>query len=1568
MDPEEELEVVNGTGGEIRLDGLCGPNSSFWDAHRTWYTNDPDLTDCFRKTVLICGPCFLFWLLFPLYLNRIWKRRHPPFETSTLTTARIIVAVCLILLAAVDAGFSGFQADSATPIDIMEPCVRIVTFLGIIGTIHVERIKGVRVSPFQWFFWLIYILANVVNLYCNIRQIVVDELPHVLAMVTFTATFLLAFASWCLHFYPDVRPEVEGLPDSSSVPCPEQSASFPSLLLFSWFTGFAWMGFKRSLVKEDLWKLPPRMRCSNVAPMFLTHWEKAYSPPEPVTSPPPPSNGDASFLKSNDEVQVEIKTGEKSDNKSPGAYVLCGLMKAFGCQFVMGSFLKFLHDVLVFASPLLLKRIINFASNEEEMWKGVAYACVLLVTTSIQSVMLAKYFFNMYVVGMWIKSATISAIYRKALKVSPNNEKDTSTGEVVNLMSVDTQRIVDMMPYLNMLWSAPLQIGLALFFLWQTLGPSVLSGFLVMVLLIPINGAIAAKARQYQVKQMKQKDQRVKVMNEVLQGIKILKLYAWESSFEEIVGDIRKKEIHTLTRLCYLSAGTSFIWSCAPFLVSLVTFATYVLSDPNNVLDSQKAFVSLSLFNILRFPLSMLPMMIAGLVQSSVSVKRIDKFMNSGELPPSKHRSNVDTSDCAITVKDGSFTWKSGDSESFKLSNINLEVQKGSLVAVVGSVGTGKSSLLSSFLGEMHKTGGTVTVNGTLSYAAQQAWIQNLSVKDNILFHKPFEESRYKTILDGCSLEADLKILPAGDKTEIGEKGINLSGGQKQRVSLARVAYSNSEIYLLDDPLSAVDVHVGRHIFDHLIGPEGLLSGKTRILVTHGITYLPMMDKIFVIKDGTISESGTYKELLAQKGAFADFMVQFLSSEASAEEEVDVETIRKELEETIGKEVLEEQIALQRAESESHDADKTNDDDSSPLKATACSPPKAASPRRRQQSVVSNKSVDDKASVDKTAKKNTNQTQYEAEKAETGKVSFAVYIYYIRSMGLALFGSCLLFFFTYQVCSAASSIWLSKWSDVENEVAANMTSNSTSFDSRDLYLSVYGGLGVGQAVMVVLGSLFLYLSTLKSARRLHDNMLHNVMRSPMSFFDTTPQGRILNRFGKDIDVLDNTMSMILRGWISCLLGVTSTFLIITYTTPIFILPISLMLICYYFVQRVYVSCSRQLKRLESTSRSPIYSHFGETVNGVTTIRAFKLEGQLIEQSEKLIDENQRANFPAIVANRWLAVRLEIIGNLIIFCSALLAVIGRDSLSPGLIGLSVSYALSVTQTLNWLVRMTSEVETNIVAAERLKEYTETVQEASWTKTENKPKEEWPEHGRIQFDNYSTRYREGLDLVLRDLSFEIEAGEKIGIVGRTGAGKSSLTLALFRIIEPAGGKILIDGINISDLGLHDLRNKLTIIPQDPVLFSGSLRMNLDPFDKYSDEELWEALKLAHLADFVSTLKEGLSYDISEGGENLSVGQRQLVCLARALLRKTKVLVLDEATAAIDLETDEWIQSTIRSAFEHCTVITIAHRLNTVIDYSKILVLSKGKRTEYDSPQNLLNDTSSTFYSMCKDAGLA
>uniref|UniRef100_A0A671YDR5 ATP-binding cassette, sub-family C (CFTR/MRP), member 2 n=1 Tax=Sparus aurata TaxID=8175 RepID=A0A671YDR5_SPAAU len=1183
--------------------------------------------------------------------------------------------------------------------------------------------------------------------------------------------------------------------------------------------------------------------------------------------------------KKEDEKKKKKKDKEKEKEENyPNAWLITTIYKTFKGVLLESAFFKLLQDLLAFVSPQLLKLMISFTQDKSSYaWEGYLYAVLLLAVAILQSLLLQQYFQRCFVLGMKVRTALMAAVYKKALVVSNEARKESTVGETVNLMSADAQRFNDVTNFIHLLWSCPLQIIVSIVFLWFELGPSVLAGLAVMVLMVPINGLLATKARKIQVKNMKFKDKRLKIMNEILNGIKILKLYGWEPSFQAQVEGIRGKELKVMRKFAYLSSVSTFIFSCAPALVSLATFAVFVGVSSDNVLTAEKAFTSISLFNILRFPLAMLPMLIAAIVQTSVSRKRLEKFLGGDDI------------DSDIVRHDPSF------------STLSLDIKPGRLVAVVGAVGSGKSSLMSALLGEMHCTKGFINIQGSLAFVPQQAWIQNATLRDNILFGSPHEEDRFQDVIKACALGPDLELLPGGDLTEIGEKGINLSGGQKQRVSLARAAYSQADIYLLDDPLSAVDSHVGKHLFDKVIGPNGVLKEKTRILVTHGVSFLPYVDEIVVLVDGVVSEVGSYKSLRARKGAFSEFIDTY----------------------------------AQEQNNQMHSESGNN---------------AFISLHNKIRYVCCN-------DISLDCVRSNVLNCYVSLK----RVKFSVYLQYLRAMGWGYSVMVFVVYFIQNIAFIGQNLWLSDWTN-DAVVYYNMTYPNWKRDTR---VGVFGVLGVAQGLFVFLGTLLLANASVNASGILHSRLLRNILRVPMVFFDTTPIGRVVNRFAKDIFTVDEAIPQSFRSWILCLLGVLGTLFVICLATPFFTILIVPLAVVYYFVQRFYVATSRQLRRLDSVSRSPIYSHFSETVSGLSVIRAYGHQDRFLKHNEITIDGNLKSVYPWIVSNRWLAIRLEFLGNLVVFFSALFAVISRDSLDSGLVGLSISYALNVTQTLNWLVRMTSELETNIVAVERVSEYSELENEAKWV-TDTRPPEDWPTKGKLRFENYKVRYRPGLDLVLHGITCDIGSTEKIGIVGRTGAGKSSLTNCLFRIIEAAEGRILIDGVDISLIGLHDLRNRLTIIPQDPVLFSGSLRMNLDPFDRFSDEDIWRVLELSHLKEYVAGLQEGLQHEVAEGGENLSVGQRQLLCLARALLRKSRILILDEATAAVDLETDDLIQTTIRKEFSHCTVLTIAHRLHSIMDSSRVMVLDAGKIVEFDSPDNLL-EKQGHFYSMAKDAGI-
>ncbi|XP_050313202.1 multidrug resistance-associated protein 1-like [Anthonomus grandis grandis] len=1535
------------------LDQFCG--SPFWNSTLTWHTLDPEFTPCFEKTVLVWIPCLFLWVFSPLEMHyqKASPNKYIPWNWKNSLKLLINALICALCLSDF---ITNSGNDVLVKVDIYQPLCRLVTF-GLAWVLaYRNKVHGVMTSGTLFLFWLLSCICGAPQFRTLVRAARSDTIEDYYEYLSFIIYYPLAIAMLLLNCFGEGIPKIYpyGKLEKKS---PEMESSFLNRVTYCFFDPMMYKGWKNPLEMKDMWDLKPEDSASALVPVFESRFAKKVEQNKRKFLAKQGGNARKVSFKSNH----GSVTGSDPTLKPKPVSLIPVLWSCVYPTFIMGASLRLINDVVQFANPTFLGLIIGFIGSDEPAWKGALYAVTMFLVACFMTFINSVHFDRLFVVGLRARTVLVSAIYRKALRISNAARKDKTVGEIVNLMSVDAQKFQELVMFVNFLWSAPISIILAISLLYQELGVAVFAGLGTMILLIPLNTVIINRSRRLQVRQMKFKDERTKVMNEVLAGMKVLKLYAWEESFEKQISAIRNKEITTLKKSAYLNAGSQFIWNCAPFMISCATFATYVLIDEKNVLDPSKAFVSLSLLNLLRLPMSMLPNVINQVVQTWVSVGRLNSFLNAEELEPYiTHEPSNDP----VLIENGTFTW--GDEPT--LQNINLRVPKNSLTAIVGAVGSGKSSLISATLGEMDKISGKVNTWGSVAYVPQQAWIQNATVQDNILFGKPFDKLKYNKVIEACALKSDFEMLANGDQTEIGEKGINLSGGQKQRISLARAVYADCDIYLLDDPLSAVDSHVGKHIFDHLIGPNGMLKNKTRILVTHAITYLPQTDNIVVLKKGEVTESGSYLQLLETKGAFAEFLQQHITEEVLDEEVLD--ELQEQLEKTPIAQELIKTISRQRSRiSESGSVGsqqginaigRTESRES--LRSNRSRKPSIA---LRKRSVAKSVSGKEEPAKNGTPKPGRDRGKLiEAERAEKGNVKMGVYWYYLNAVGLLFLSGTVLWSLSFQGFQIGTNVWLGRWSE-DDRMYQNGTLDT---GLRDMYLGGYGGLGLGQAVSMLLCAMIFAKGTMEAAAKLHNLMLHNIMRLPMSFFDTTPSGRILSRFSGDVIGIDIRLPMAFNVFINNSFRVLGTIGVICFTTPLFIAVIIPLLALYIFIQRYYVATSRQLRRIESVTRSPIFTHFSETVSGTTVIRAYGQTERFTTVSDERVDKNQKVIYPNNTSGRWLAVRLEMIGNLIILFAALLAVFNTTGLSPALVGLSVSYSMNITNTLNFLVRMISDVETTIVAVERMKEYSEKPQEASWEIASTKPSPEWPEKGQVEFKDYSVRYRPGLDLVLQKINFNVHGGEKVGIVGRTGAGKSSLTLSLFRIIEAAEGQIRIDGKTIGELGLHDLRSKLTIIPQDAVLFSGTLRMNLDPFNLYADQDVWSALELAHLKEFVKDLAAGLNHKVSEGGENLSVGQRQLICLARALLRKTKILILDEATAAVDLETDDLIQKTIRTAFADCTVLTIAHRLNTIIDSDRVLVLDKGQIAEFESPNKLLENKESIFFGMCKDAGLA
>jgi multidrug resistance-associated protein (MRP) len=1531
----------------------------------------PNVSQCFQHTILVFVPSLFFWVLFPAFLlqsRRLQQsRRFLPLPWSPLFVIKGVIALILFCDAIFIFSRHFVDSDNSPSVNWVYPIILALTAAGLFCCHIIAKYVGIVSSGIIFNTYLVFTIAGVPELYEWIQRSTDDTIPssngRALGFYIWWSLCLLQTALYC---FADKRSEKQ--PANY-----ELDSSFLNRLTLWWFTPLPLTGARRDLEFTDCFELNEGNQSHFLKEQWEYYWnptiEKYFEKKKLLVAESTSHkllNGN-----SNDFVEENVpKEKEAATKKLEPPSVIYNLFKMFKFEFFAAMIIKGFADVLQFANPYLLQALINYVSDADaKMWQGLSYALLMFGASQLRSFLVNYYFYIMFRMGIKLQSAMTGAVYRKTLRLSNGARRDKTVGEIVNLMAIDIERFQLVTSQIQQYWSSPFQICLALIFLFNTLGIAALPGVLITALFIPYNIFTSFFMRRWMITQMKLKDERAKMCNEVLNGIKVIKLYAWEIPMMNLIENIRKRELSCIFKSSLVRISVDIFNWATPFLVALFAFMTYTLTDPeNHKLTPAVAFVSLTLFNQLRSPMTMLGLLINITIETMVSNKRLKNFMIAEELDEKAIDRTPQTSGKyeLIEAHKADFSWEtpidtSADSShsSSSLRDISLSINRGDLIAIVGRVGAGKSSLLSALLGEMEKLRGEVSVRGQIAYVPQQAWIQNMTLRDNICFGQPYNKTLYNKVIDACALRPDLEILPDGDLTEIGEKGINLSGGQKARISLARAIYQNCDIYFFDDPLSAVDSHVGKHIFINALGPRGLLKNKTRILVTHGVTFLPNADKIIVMDKGEIYEQGEYDELIKQNGKLAE-VVAVANEEGGTPSQSSKNPSPKPIKKSL--ETFDEEDTDEYDEPELSvvgDADINLADISVERKLSTISVLAKSGVTRRHSSIRSSTSSIKKG----TMKSEGPEKLIQKEKVESRRVKVTVYMEYIKAAGYFMMSAYIFFYIAYQAVMSGRNFWLSQWADDNDPSSATQPTMSSNHR-----LAIYAVLGGCETIAMALGLICLAFGGLKASKNLHSPVLIQILRSPMSFFDTTPVGRILNRLSKDIEVVDMRLPMNFRYFAMCLTQVAFTLLIICITTPIFTAVIIPLAAVYVLSLRYYVPTSRQLKRLESNSRSPIYSHFGETIQGAAVIRAFRKSEKFSSNMDQYVDKFCQVKYMNLISNRWLAVRLEFIGNLVVFFAALFAVLSHYwgwISSPGLVGLSVSYALNITEVLNFAVRQVSELETNIVSVERLKEYTEVESEAPWRIEGKSPPDGWPQQGRIEFRGYSTRYRTGLELVVRNINAFVKPGEKIGIVGRTGAGKSSLTLALFRMIEAAEGKIVIDSTVIAEIGLHDLRSNITIIPQDPVCFSASLRFNLDPFNKYSDTEIWTALEMAHLKAFVASLPEGLSHQITEGGENVSVGQRQLLCLARALLRRSKILVLDEATAAVDLATDALIQDTIRKEFKDSTIFTIAHRLNTIMDYDRVMVLDKGEIKEMDSPQKLLENKNSYFSAMVLDS---
>ncbi|KAI3458059.1 hypothetical protein Pfo_014722 [Paulownia fortunei] len=1190
---------------------------------------------------------------------------------------------------------------------------------------------------------------------------------------------------------------------------------------------------------------------------------------------------------------MEIYNRQKQSDQSAQPSILKTILLCHWKEIILSGFFALLKVVAVSAGPVLLRAFIKVAQGKES-FKYERYILVLTLffTKVLESMCHTQWYFRSRLIGLKVRSLLTAAIYQKKLRLSNAAKLMHSSGEIMNYVTVDAYRIGEFPFWFHQIWTTCLQLCLAIIILFQSVGLATIASMIVIVLTVLCNMPLAKLQHKYQSKLMVAQDGRLKAMTEALVNMKVLKLYAWETHFRHVIENLRAIEDKWLSAVQLLRAYNSFLFWFSPLLFSAATFgACYILGVP---FSSSNVFTFVTTFRLVQDPVSSIPEVIGVFIQAKVAFARIVKFLEAPELETTNVRmkSQIDDTNHSVSFKSANLSW---DENPLKptLRNISLAVKRGDKIAICGEVGSGKSTLLAAILEEVPITQGTVQVHGTIAYVSQSAWIQTGSIRENILFGSALDNERYQDTLERCSLVKDLELLPYGDLTEIGERGVNLSGGQKQRIQLARALYKDADIYLLDDPFSAVDAHTATSLFNEYV--MGALSEKTVLLVTHQVDFLPAFDSVLLMSDGKILHAAPYSQLLSSSQEFQDLIHAH--------------------KETAGSDRLSEVTASQRCEASSREIHKTYSE--------------------------------------KKAKTSGGDQLIKKEEREVGDTGFKPYILYLKqNKGFVFFSVAALCHLTFVIGQITQNSWL----------AANV--DDPHVNTLRLII-VYLLIGVISSLFLLSRALSTLVLGMQSSRALFSQLLISLFRAPMSFFDSTPLGRILSRVSSDLSIVDLDIPFNLMFTVG---STTNSYASLTVLAVITwqVLFVSIPMICLAIrLQRYYYSSAKELMRINGTTKSFVANHLAESVAGVITIRAFREEDRFFAKNLELIDTNGSPFFHYFSANEWFIQRLgTLCATVLGFASLCMVLLPPGTFSSGFIGMALSYGLSLDMSLVFAISNQCLLENYIISVERLDQYTHIPSEAPEVIKENRPPVNWPAEGKVEIQDLQIKYRPDAPLVLRGISCTFEGGHKIGIVGRTGSGKTTLIGALFRLVEPAGGRILVDGIDISTIGLHDLRSHLGIIPQDPTLFTGTVRYNLDPLGQHTDKEIWEVLGKCQLKDAVQEKEEGLDSPVVEDGSNWSMGQRQLFCLGRALLRRSKILVLDEATASIDNATDMILQKTIRTEFADCTVITVAHRIPTVMDSTMVLAISDGNLVEYDEPMKLIKREDSLFGQLVKE----
>ncbi|XP_020088705.1 ABC transporter C family member 8-like isoform X3 [Ananas comosus] len=1374
----------------------------------------------------------------------------------------IIVSLCcaLISIAYIILGIWDLSNGKQNISNLVVYFVRGIVWIALTISMHIHPTKLVKLIAFIW--WVS--LALLISAY-NLEVLLNVRRTEILELMSWPVNILLLFnALSCIFRSSDPSCDSLSQPlltnnDVNSAKL--YKAGLFSRLTFSWLSPLLKLGYSKPLDLDDIPTLDSEDGAFDASQKFLQVWT--------------------------------IQKQEKSRSRNS---IFLVLGKCYSKDILLTGFYALVKTISIAAAPILLYFFVWYSHKEErDLYMGFLLIVCLIVMKLAESLSQRHWFFESRRVGMRMRSALMAAVFQKQLKLSSQGRRNHSTGEVVNYIAVDAYRLGDFPYWVHMAWSQPLQLILSIVILFWIVGLGALPGLVPLIICGFLNVPFAKILQGYQSKFMVAQDERLRATSEVLNNMKIIKLQSWEEKYRQMIELLREGEFKWLAETQLKKAyGTALYWMSPTFVSAVILAGTAALKSAP--LNASTIFTVLATLRVMSEPVRMLPEVLLMMIQVKVSLDRIKIFLLEDEIKEEDvNRKPLQNTDLCVRVQNGNFSWDQ-NGPTLTLRDINLSIPRGQKIAVCGSVGAGKSSLLSALLGEIPKISGSVEVFGSIAYVSQTSWIQSGTVRDNILFGKPFNKALYERAIKSCALDKDIGNFDHGDLTEIGQRGLNMSGGQKQRIQLARAVYNDADIYLLDDPFSAVDAHTAATLFYDCV--MAALGNKTVILVTHQVEFLAETDKILVMENGQITQAGTYDKLLKAGTAFEQ-LVNAHKSSITILKSIDHQT----------------QTGKQRT-------------------------------TRDLESVGSN-SLRQNSDAEILFKAISAVQLTENEEKEIGDLGWKPYKDYLYVSKGSFFLTLVIFAqSSFVILQCLSTYWLA--------IGLQMSNISSA-----ILVGVYAALSIISCSFTYFRSYFAAHLGLRASRAFFTGLMDSVFKAPMLFFDSTPVGRILTRASSDMSILDfdipYSISFVIAGGVEAAMVIivmaTVTWQVLIVATPVTILMI--------YIQRYYIASVRELVRINGTTKAPVMNYAAESMLGVVTIRAFAVAERFIQTNLNLIDADATLFFHTIAALEWVLLRVEALQTLPIITSALfLVLLPQGIISPGFAGLCLSYALTLTPSQVFLTRFYSSLENHIISVERIKQFMYIPPEPPAIIPENRPPPSWPFEGRIDLQELMVKYRPNAPLVLKGITCTFLAGNKIGVVGRTGSGKTTLISALFRLIDPVSGRILIDGLDICSIGLKDLRTKLSIIPQEPTLFRGTVRSNLDPLGLHTDHEIWEVLEKCQLKSTISSLPTLLDSSVSDGGENWSAGQRQLFCLGRVLLRKNKILVLDEATASIDSATDAVLQRVIKQEFSSCTVITIAHRVPTVTDSDMVMVLSYGKLVEYEKPSKLMETKNSAF----------